>query len=865
MNPSPQPASGRVLVAVSGGIAAYKVPELVRQLVRAGHEVRCVLTEAAAEFVSPMVLQTLTGAPARTALFDPGQEGEISHIELADWADAVLVAPATADLLARMAHGLANDLVTTVLLATRAPVLVAPAMNVNMWRHPATQENLERLCARGVQVEGPEAGELACGWEGEGRMSDPETLAGRVGLLVGSGTWQGVRLLVSAGGTREPIDAVRSITNRSSGKMGFAIAAEAARRGAEVDLVAGPCTLQTPPGVTRSDVSTALEMEAAVRERFPACQVAVMTAAVADFRPRAVSERKIKKEDLAPGEGLRIDLVPNPDILAGISAERGERVVVGFAAESHDLVAAARRKLERKGCDLLVANDVSREDAGLRHGHERGAVRLARRRDRGASATGKGRGRGAPARPHREAARSPTVRSIGGWLVLRVSGLLTLLGALLMVSSAMLAEDPPTTSSGPILVVRIDGSINPASSDYLQKAIRTAEERNARALLLEMDTPGGLVTSTQDIIKAMLRAKIPVIVYVAPQGAWAGSAGTFITLAGHVAAMAPGSTIGAAHPVGVGGGGGPTEEGEDGQAADHSARKAENMLAAYIKAIAEERGRNVEWAQEAVRDSVAVTADKALELGVIDLVAKDRADLFAQLEGREIEVAGEPVVLTLTGAATEELEMELLTRIMNVLASPDLAVLLFMAGLLGLYVEMNQPGLIVPGVAGAICLVLALIAFQILPFSWVGFLLMLAGLGLMIAEAFVTSFGLLFIGGAGLLLLGGSMIFDQPELSDLDVSFWPVLVPAVGGMGAFGALVVWAVGRSMGRPQESGVSEMVGMHGMARTDLDPSGTVFIRGEFWSARSDEPIAADTQVVAERVEGLILRVRAADHSD
>lgn len=359
------PRTGRVLLAVSGGIAAYKVPELVRQLVRAGHEVRCVLTQAAAEFVSPMVLQTLTGAPARSELFDAAEEGEISHIELADWADLVLVAPATADLLARMAAGLAGDLVSTILLATRAPVLVAPAMNVNMWRHPATRENLERLRERGVLIEGPEAGELACGWEGEGRMSDPATLAGRAELLLGGDGWRGVRVLVSAGGTREPIDPVRSITNRSSGKMGFAIAGEAARRGAEVVLVAGPCSLETPQGVRRLDVETALEMEAAVRESFESCQVAVLSAAVADFRPAAPSDRKIKKEDLAPGAGLRIELVPNPDILAGISRERGDRVVVGFAAESHDVVEAAKRKLARKGCDLLVANDISRSDAGF--------------------------------------------------------------------------------------------------------------------------------------------------------------------------------------------------------------------------------------------------------------------------------------------------------------------------------------------------------------------------------------------------------------------------------------------------------------------------------------------------------------------
>ncbi|MCP3985174.1 MAG: nodulation protein NfeD [bacterium] len=430
------------------------------------------------------------------------------------------------------------------------------------------------------------------------------------------------------------------------------------------------------------------------------------------------------------------------------------------------------------------------------------------------------------------------------------------------LAMALAAQDQPegTTlrNTGPLTVIRIDGSINPASSDYIQRAIRESEEAGARALLMELDTPGGLVSSTQDIIQAMLRSKVPIIVYVSPQGAWAGSAGTFITLAGHVAAMAPGSTIGAAHPVGVGGGGG-SSEGEEGKGEDHAAAKAENMLTAFIKAIAEERDRNVEWAQDAVRNSVAITADRAVELNVVDLVATDRADLLEQLEGREIEIGGETQVLAFAGAQVQDVEMQLLTRIFNVLASPDVAVLLFMAGVLGLYIEMNQPGMIFPGVAGAICLVLALIAFQILPFSWVGVLLMLAGLGLMVAEAFVTSFGLLFIAGAGCMLLGGSMLFDRPELSDLNVSFWPVLVPAVGGMGAFGALVVYAVGKSMSRRQESGTYEMIGMEGVARTAIDPSGTVFIRGEHWTARASEPIPAGAPVVAERVDGLILHVQ------
>jgi len=364
----------RILVAVSGGIAAYKVPELVRALAGRGHELRCILTEAATEFVSPLVLQTLTRQPVRTRLLDPGEEGRIGHIDLADWAELVLVAPATANLLAKLAAGIADDLVSTVLLATRAPVLVAPAMNVNMWEHAATTANVATLRERGVSFVGPGAGALACGWEGTGRMSEPAEIAEAVELSLGTRGLSGERVLVTAGGTREPIDAVRALVNRSSGKMGFALAREAARRGAEVVLVAGPCVLPTPGGVRRIDVETALEMRAAVQSELSAASVVVMAAAVADFRPADPPADKIKKEDLVAGAGLELRLVENPDILAEISRERGARIVVGFAAESRDVIAAARRKLARKGCDLLVANDVSRSDAGF--DSDRNAVAL---------------------------------------------------------------------------------------------------------------------------------------------------------------------------------------------------------------------------------------------------------------------------------------------------------------------------------------------------------------------------------------------------------------------------------------------------------------------------------------------------------
>ena len=358
-------ARRRTLLVISGGIAAYKTPELVRALTKAGHSVRCVLSQAATQFVAPLALQAVSGEPVRSALFDMGEEGRIGHIELADWAEIVIVAPATADLLAKMAHGLADDLPSTVLLATRAPVLAAPAMNVNMWSHAATQSNLATLQARGVHFVGPEAGELACGWEGVGRMSEPAAIAAQAELLLAPKSLAGVRVVVTAGGTREPLDPVRALTNRSSGKMGFALAAEAALRGAESVLIAGPSSLATPAGVTRIDVETALEMREAVLREQASAAIVVMAAAVGDFRPARASERKIKKEEFAEGAGLTLELVANPDILAEISRERGARIVVGFAAESHDLLAAARRKLARKGCDMLVANDVSRSDSGF--------------------------------------------------------------------------------------------------------------------------------------------------------------------------------------------------------------------------------------------------------------------------------------------------------------------------------------------------------------------------------------------------------------------------------------------------------------------------------------------------------------------
>ena len=359
----------RVLLAVSGGIAAYKAPELVRELVRTGFDVRCVMTPNAGRFVAPLALETMSGTRVATDLFERGVAGEIDHIALADWAELLLVAPATANLLAKLALGIADELVSTVALATRAPLLLAPAMNVNMWRHPATQQNLARLLERGAQIVGPDAGALACGWEGEGRMSDPTVIAAAARLALGTRNLADERVLVTAGGTREAVDAVRYLGNRSSGKMGFAIAAEAARRGADVVLVAAPSSLATPAGVKRVDVESAQQMYDAVFRELDSATIVIKAAAVADFRPVRAADRKIKKEDLADGAGVSLDLVLTPDILADVCARKGERIVVGFAAESHDVIGAAQRKLARKGCDLIVANDITREASGFDADH----------------------------------------------------------------------------------------------------------------------------------------------------------------------------------------------------------------------------------------------------------------------------------------------------------------------------------------------------------------------------------------------------------------------------------------------------------------------------------------------------------------
>ncbi|HEX6866950.1 MAG TPA: bifunctional phosphopantothenoylcysteine decarboxylase/phosphopantothenate--cysteine ligase CoaBC [Caulobacteraceae bacterium] len=357
----------RVLLIVGGGIAAYKALELTRLLRKAGVGVRPILTTAGAEFVTPLSLSALAEDKVYSDLFSLTDEAEMGHIELSRSADLVVVAPATADLMAKCANGLAGDLASTTLLATDKPVLMAPAMNVRMWRHPATVRNFERLNADGVHFVGPDEGPMACGEFGPGRMAEPPAIFDAImGLLEGSNRpLAGRHVVVTAGPTAEPIDPVRLITNRSSGRQGYAISSALAALGAKVTLVSGPTALSAPAGVDRVSVETAREMLDAARSALPA-DALVAVAAVADWRPDASAGAKLKKGDSGPPP---VTLVENPDILATIAGEKKRpKLVVGFAAETHDVEAHAKAKLKRKGCDWIVANDVT--EPGVMGGDE---------------------------------------------------------------------------------------------------------------------------------------------------------------------------------------------------------------------------------------------------------------------------------------------------------------------------------------------------------------------------------------------------------------------------------------------------------------------------------------------------------------
>jgi membrane-bound serine protease (ClpP class) len=395
----------------------------------------------------------------------------------------------------------------------------------------------------------------------------------------------------------------------------------------------------------------------------------------------------------------------------------------------------------------------------------------------------------------------------------------------------------------------IDGTINAATVTYVRDGLHQAQARGAAALLIQLDTPGGLLESTRLIVKDILGSPIPVIVYIAPSGGGATSAGVFITLAAHVAAMAPGTNIGAAHPV----------DGQGGNIEGTMGEKVENFAASLSRTIAERRGRNVEWAEKAVRKSVSATEREAVKLKVVDFVATDVADVLAKANGRTVDVAGKPVVLALADAPVEPIPMRLGQKIFDFLANPNLAYLLFMAGLLGLYVEFTNPGLVFPGVAGVICLLIGLAALQMLPVNYAGLALLVLGVGMLVAEAFLPSFGVVGIGGIVAFVIGSLLLFDTPD-DALRVDRGLIAGTAVT-LGAFTLGLGWLVVRAHRRRPASGAEGMLGEIGQVRR-VDAGGRrakVFVHGEYWEADADEAVAVGDAVEVTAVKGLRVRVR------
>ncbi|HDM8240145.1 bifunctional phosphopantothenoylcysteine decarboxylase/phosphopantothenate--cysteine ligase CoaBC [Vibrio campbellii] len=357
-------AGKKILLGISGGIAAYKCAELTRRLIERGAQVQVVMTKAAKEFITPLTMQAVSGRPVSDSLLDPAAEASMGHIELAKWADLVLLAPATADLIARMSAGMGNDLLTTLVLATDSPVAVSPAMNQQMYRNVATQENIATLARRGMHIWGPAAGEQACGDVGPGRMLEPMQLVHLCEQFFQPKLLAGKSVLITAGPTREAIDPVRYISNHSSGKMGFALANAAAQLGAKVTLVSGPVNLNTPAGVERINVASAQEMHDAVMAHAPSHDAFISCAAVADYRPENVASQKLKKTE--NNDQMTINMVKNPDIVATVANMTEQRpFTVGFAAETNDVETYARGKLVKKNLDMICANDVSVEGQGF--------------------------------------------------------------------------------------------------------------------------------------------------------------------------------------------------------------------------------------------------------------------------------------------------------------------------------------------------------------------------------------------------------------------------------------------------------------------------------------------------------------------
>lgn len=418
--------------------------------------------------------------------------------------------------------------------------------------------------------------------------------------------------------------------------------------------------------------------------------------------------------------------------------------------------------------------------------------------------------------------------------------------SLLSIGAAVLAQSKDA-STPHVDLISVDGSINPAVDDFIRENIGRAKASGAKALIIQLDTPGGLLSSTRTIVKDLLGAPLPVMVYVAPSGAGAGSAGVFITMAAHVAAMAPGTNIGAAHPVA---GGGQEVKGVMGE-------KIENFTASFSESIAQKRGRNTEWAIQAVRKSVAITEKEALKVKVIDIIAKDVGDLLEQAHGRKVDIDGHMQELALKGARIERHEMSLKQKVLNAIADPNIAYLLMMAGFLGLYMEFAHPGVIFPGVAGAICLLLAFASLQLLPINYAGLGLIILGIGLLVGEAFAPSFGVLGVGGVISLALGSFFLFDT-EGSDLIVDR-SIIFTAVATLGSFVLIVSYLVFRSQQSKPTLGIAGLVGEIGEVRGKLSPSGKIFVHGEYWNAQADSEIDVGEKVEVVGHEGMNLKVR------
>ncbi len=431
-----------------------------------------------------------------------------------------------------------------------------------------------------------------------------------------------------------------------------------------------------------------------------------------------------------------------------------------------------------------------------------------------------------------------------------LSGALALAATPKPTPSALPTAVPAAAPAGAeVLHLRVDGIINAASAGYVSEGIADAQKRGAAALVIELDTPGGFLDSAKQITKDLLGAPVPVIVYVGPSGATATSAGVFITLAAHVAVMAPGTTIGAAHPVGSGG------ENIEGDMRE----KVENSVVSMVRSIAEQRGRNVEWAEKSVRKSVSITEREAVKLKVVDFVAESVADALVKASGRVVDVQGKPTTLALAGATLVPVEMRVAQRFLDFIANPNIAFLLLLVGLLGLYVEFTTPGVILPGVVGTIALLLTLAAFQLMPVNWAGLGLIGLGVAMLIAEVFLPTFGMVGVGGIVAFVLGSLLLFETPDAAiRIDRG---LIAGAAATLGAFALGVGWLVVRSQRRPATVGAEGMIGEVAEVRRIASAGGRlkVFVHGEYWDADSDDALAVGDAVEVVGLEGLRVRVR------